>query len=320
MLGLWLENKNISLRKDLLKPIPGKNEALIKILKAGICNTDIELTKGYYPYTGVLGHEFVGLVEEGPHEIVGKRVVGEINITCGKCQYCLTGLKNHCNNRSVLGIVNKNGAFSEYVTLPVVNILEVPETVSTEAASFTEPLAAALEIQQQIQISPTHKVLVIGDGKLGILVTQTLSLKGCELWLVGHHEKKFMPLQQRGVIVGTEAIVRHHYFDIVIECTGNPSGFKLALNALKPRGVLVMKSTYAGALQTDAALIVVNEITLTGSRCGPFQPALNLLARKLIDVESLIEREYPLSEGLAAFEHAKRSGAMKILLNTTAHE
>lgn len=318
MLGLWLENKTLTLRRDLPKPVAQKDEALIKILKAGVCNTDIELTKGYYPYAGVLGHEFVGLVEEGPQELRGKRVVGELNIACNHCQNCAIGLKNHCYNRSVLGIVNKNGVFAEYITLPIANLHPVPDEVSTAEATFTEPLAAALEIQQQIQIAPTDKVLVIGDGKLGLLIAQTLLLNGCELWLIGHHEKKFKLLQQRGAIVGTEEIIpQQSYFDTAIECTGNPLGFNLALKALKPRGTLVMKSTYAGSLSIDAAAIVVNEIKMIGSRCGPFQPALRLLAKKLINTEFLIEQEYPLREGLQAFEHAKRKGALKILVTSS---
>ena len=194
----------------------------------------------------------------------------------------------------------------------------MPNNVSTQAASFTEPLAAALEIQQQINITPNNKVLVIGDGKLGNLITQTLLLKGCELWWVGHHPDKLALLAQRGVRVGDEAIVQHGYFDTVIECTGNPTGFNLALTALKPRGTLVMKSTYAGALELNAAAIVVNELTIIGSRCGPFAPALNLLARQLVDVESLIECEYSLQQGLLAFEHAMRKGAKKILLEMSS--
>ena len=315
MLGIWLEDQILLLRDDLAKPIAQSDEVLIKILTAGICNTDIELTKGYYPYTGVLGHEFVGVVETGPANLIGKRVVGEINIACGSCPRCLTGLRSHCDHRKTLGIAHKNGVFAEYITLPIENIFIVPDNVSTQAASFTEPLAAALEIQQQVNIAPNHKVLVIGDGKLGNLIMQTLLLKGCELWWVGHHPYKMASLQQHGVRVGDEAIVQHGYFDTVIECTGNPTGFKLALKALKARGTLVMKSTYAGALELNAAAIVVNELTIVGSRCGPFTPALNILARKLVDVESLIECQYSLQQGLLEFEHAMRKGAKKILLD-----
>ena len=174
MRGVWLEDKKVSLREDLAKPSPKKNEALIKVLKAGICNTDIELSRGYYPYTGILGHEFVGVVEEGPAELLNKRVVGDINAACGYCENCLIGMKNHCYNRTVLGIVNHNGALTEYLTLPSENLHVVPDNVSTEAATFTEPLAAALEIQQQVHIAPTNKLLVIGDGKLGSLIVNCL--------------------------------------------------------------------------------------------------------------------------------------------------
>jgi threonine dehydrogenase-like Zn-dependent dehydrogenase len=315
MLGIWLENKKVILKNDLPKPMPNHNEALIKVIMSGICNTDIELTKGYYPYTGILGHEFVGIVEQGPANIIGKRIVGEINAVCGVCDNCLSGLKNHCSNRTVLGIVNRNGAFSEYLTLPIENLLEVPTSVSNEAATFTEPLAAALEIQQQVNICPNHKVLVIGDGKLGNLITQTLLLTGCTVWLLGHHQEKCKPLQKLGAIIDPDIQNKSHYFDIVIECTGNPEGYQFAMCAIKPKGILILKSTYAGSLDINAATLVVNEITLIGSRCGPFQPALNLLERNLINTDVLIEKKYPLNKGIEAMEHAQQRGAKKVLID-----
>lgn len=314
MLGLWLEKNQVSLRNDLPIPTPKKDEALIKILIAGICNTDLELINGYYSFTGILGHEFVGIVESGPEELIGKRVVGEINITCNACEYCLNNLKNHCINRKVLGIANKDGVFTAYVTLPIKNLHLVPETLANEEAIFTEPLAAALQIQQQTHVKPTDKVLVIGDGKLGLLISQSLILTGCELWLASRHEKKQPFHNMLNIKYVTTYNLTKKYFDIVIECTGNADGFKIALNVIKPRGRLIIKSTYVGNLTLSAATIVVNEITIIGSRCGPFEPALQLFARKLIDVKPLIENTFLLKQGLEALNCAKIHGTKKILI------
>ena len=190
MKGLWLENNQLELRTNIPIPEPPPGEALVRVLRAGICNTDLELIKGYYPYTGIIGHEFVGIVEQGPKQLINQRVVGEINAACGNCRFCRCGQPTHCENRTVLGIVNRNGAFAEYLSLPIENLHLVPENVSTAAATFTEPIAAALEIQQQIQISKDDRVLVVGDGKLGQLIAQTLALTGCELLVVGRHEDK----------------------------------------------------------------------------------------------------------------------------------
>lgn len=314
MQGLWLENKQLQLRSDLPIPQPPAGEALVRVLRGGICNTDLELIRGYYPYQGVLGHEFVGVVEQGPEHLLNQRVVGEINAACGECSFCLTGQPTHCLNRTVLGIVNRNGAFANYLTLPVKNLHPVPESVSTDAATFTEPVAAALEIQEQVKISPQERVLVVGDGKLGQLVAQTIALTGCELLAIGRHEEKLANLSALGIKTGFAEDVETGSFDIAVECTGNPSGFAIARQALRPRGILVLKSTYAGKLNFDASSLVVDEITLIGSRCGPFTPALELLATGKVQVEGLIQGHYPLTEGIAAFEHAQRRGVMKILL------
>ncbi|CBN55547.1 MULTISPECIES: MDR/zinc-dependent alcohol dehydrogenase-like family protein [Kamptonema] len=314
MKGLWLENKQLQLCTNLPIPEPPPGEALVRVLRAGICNTDLELLRGYYPYRGILGHEFVGIVERGPADLVNKRVVGEINAACGKCRFCLSEQPTHCENRTVLGIVNRNGAFAEYLTLPVANLHPVPDSVSTDAATFTEPVAAALEIQQQVPISPEDKVLVVGDGKLGQLVAQTIALTGCELLVIGRHREKLGNLEDRGIKTGFADAVKDRYFDISIECTGNPEGFAIARRALRPRGTLVLKSTYAGALSFDASALVVDEITLIGSRCGPFKPALQLLAQNQVDVKHLIHSRYPLDEGLVAFEKAQSPGVLKVLL------
>jgi threonine dehydrogenase-like Zn-dependent dehydrogenase len=286
----------------------------VRVLRAGICNTDLELLRGYYPYTGVLGHEFVGLVEQGPTHLVNRRVVGEINAVCGRCRFCRRGQPTHCENRTVLGIVNRHGAFADYLCLPVENLHPVPENVPTEIATFTEPLAAALEIQQQVVICADDRVLVVGDGKLGQLVAQTLALTGCELLVVGRHQEKLANLAARGIKTGLVDAVTDRSFDISVECTGNPDGFAIAHRALRPRGTLVLKSTYAGNLSLDASALVVDEITLIGSRCGPFPAALELLAAEKVDVRPLIHDTYSLNQGLEAFAQAQRRGVLKVLL------
>ena len=318
MKGLWLEQKQLQLKTDLSMPETPSGEVLVKVVQAGICNTDLELLRGYYPYTGIIGHEFVGVVESvstpSANNLVNKRVVGEINAACGKCRFCLQGVPNHCEQRTVLGIVNRHGAFAEYLSLPIENLHPLPDNVSDDAATFTEPLAAALEIQEQISLTPDTQVLVVGDGKLGQLVAQTIALTGCDLSVVGRHQDKLDKLEQRGIKTGFADIAKSSSFDVAVECTGNPDGFSLALQGLRPRGTLVLKSTYAGNLSIDASALVVNEITVIGSRCGPFAKALDLLASDRVDVSSLIEKHYPLEEGLAAFNHAQQRGVLKVLL------
>ncbi|BAZ00355.1 zinc-containing alcohol dehydrogenase superfamily protein [Tolypothrix tenuis PCC 7101] len=314
MKGIWLENNQLQLRTDIPTPEPPPGEALVRVLRAGICNTDLELLRGYYPYSGILGHEFVGVVAQGPENLLNRRVVGEINAVCGHCRFCRSGNSTHCENRTVLGIVNRHGAFAEYLCLPVENLHPVPDNVSTEIATFTEPIAAALEIQQQVALSANHRVLVVGDGKLGQLVAQTIALTGCELLVVGRHPEKLANLAARGIKTGLAKDVKDRFFDISVECTGNPEGFAIARRALRPRGTLVLKSTYAGNLNLDVSSLVVDEITLIGSRCGPFPAALQLLASEQLDVTPLIHARYHLSDGLAAFEYAQTRGVLKVLL------
>ncbi len=309
MQGLWLENQRLRFRGDLPSPQPPPGEVLVRVLLAGICNTDIELTRGYYPYTGVPGHEFVGVLQDG------RRVVGEINASCGVCEPCRNGRNTHCDNRTVLGIVNRHGAFAEWLTLPAANLHVVPDAVATEEAVFTEPLAAALEIQEQVKIRPEDRVLVVGDGKLGQLVAQTLALTGCNLLVVGKHEEKLGLLDGRGIATGGADSIGPRSFDVAVECTGAPSGFALARQALRARGTLVMKSTYAGDLTFNASSLVVDEITLVGSRCGPFAPALRLLETKAVDVRPLVSATYPLAGALAAFDHSQRAGVLKVLIS-----
>ena len=315
MKGLWLENNQLELRRDIPQPEVKDGEARVRVLCAGICNTDLELIRGYYPYKGILGHEFVGVVEEGPQNLINQRVVGEINAACGHCRFCLRNEPTHCENRSVLGIVNRNGAFADYLSLPSENLYPVTDNIPTEVATFTEPVAAALEIQTQVKVHPDDRVLVVGDGKLGQLVAQTLSITGCDLLAVGRHDKKLANLRARGIKTGFAEDIQERTFDIAVECTGNPEGFAIAQRALRPRGTLVLKSTYAGNLSLDASAIVVDEITLIGSRCGRFAPALEVLAQEKIDVKPLIHASYPLDDGLAAFEQAQTKGTQKVLLN-----
>ena len=316
MKGLWLEEGELRLGEELPVPEVPEGEALVRVLRAGICNTDLELVKGYYPFTGLLGHEFVGVVESGMEELVGRRVVGEINAVCGECEACRKGRRNHCSERTVLGIVGRGGAFAEYLVLPVKNLHPVPAQVSTDAATFVEPLAAALEIQQQVRVGADERVLVVGDGKLGQLIGQTLGLTGCDLLVVGRHPEKLEQLSRRGVQTGVgERAVEEGSFDMVVECTGNAGGFELARRALRPRGTLVLKSTYAGRLSVDASGLVVDEISVIGSRCGPFAPALRLLAAGRVEVEPLISARYPLERGEAAFAKAAEKGVLKVLLD-----
>ena len=315
MRALWLEDRRLRMRDDVGIPEPPSGEALVRVLRAGICNTDIELTRGYYPYTGVPGHEFVGVVEQGPAALVGRRVIGEINAVCGACGACRAGRRTHCERRTVLGIVSRHGAFADYLVLPAENLHPVPDAVSSDAAVFTEPLAAALEVQEQVPIGPRDRVLVVGDGKLGQLVAQTLALTGCALLVVGRHDAKLSLLAARGIETGRADRARRGEFDVAVECTGNAEGFEVAQRAVRARGTLVLKSTYAGALALDASAVVVQELTLVGSRCGPFAPALRLLVEGRVAVEPLIHARYPLAEALSAFEHAQRPRVLKVLLD-----
>ncbi len=313
MQAIWLQDQQISLR-DVPKPSkPG--EALIRIRIAGICSTDLELVKGYYPYAGVLGHEFVGEVVEAPEpDWVGRRVVGEINVACGKCEQCKAGRPTHCENRTVLGIVDRNGVLAEYTTLPLANLHHIPDSVPDEAAVFTEPLAAALEIQEQTQIRPGDRVLLIGAGRLGQLIAQTLALTGADIRVVARHPQQRQLLADRGIrCIGAEEILPRRS-DIVVEATGSADGFSLARQAVRPRGTLVMKSTFKGKVNIDFSSIVVDEITVLGSRCGPFAPALRLLENREVNPAVLIAASFQLGEGLKAFEKAAQPGTLKVLV------
>ena len=312
MRALYLD-KTLTLREDYAAPTPPPGEALVRVRLTGVCNTDLELVRGYMSFRGVPGHEFVGEVVrcDSAPEWIGQRVVGEINAACGQCETCRAGRPTHCPHRTTLGIAGRDGAFAEYLCLPSVNLHRVPEGVPDEAAVFVEPLAAACEITQAIHIRPTDHVVVLGDGKLGLLCAQVLQLTGCDLLVLGHHEESLGILAKRGIQTKQDLT---GLFDIVVEATGTPEGFATARQLVRPRGTLVLKSTYHGAVDANLTLVVVDEVTLVGSRCGPVEPALRLLAQNLVEVTPLIQGRFRLSEGLAAFERAGQRGTLKILI------
>jgi len=313
MKALWLEDQKLDLREV---PKPNRpNEALIRIRKAGVCSTDLELVKGYYPYAGIPGHEFVGEVMDAPDPSwIGQRVVGEINAVCGLCEACLNGRPTHCENRTVLGIMNRNGVFAEYTTLPLQNLYRVPDSISDEMAMFTEPLAAALEIQEQIEVETTDRVLLVGAGRLGQLIAQTLALTGCDLRVLARHPFQQNLLTARGIRLISEEEIQTGKWDVAIEATGSSDGFNIARKAVRPRGTMVLKSTYKGDMSVNFSSIVVDEITVLGSRCGPFEPALRLMESRKVDPTVLITAGYKLEDGIKAFEHASQAAVLKIFL------
>lgn len=319
MKALRVENNQLQLA-EIPKPMR-ESEAVVRVLRSGICNTDLEIVRGYAGFSGTIGHEFVGVVEAAADapQLVGKRVVSEINAGCGGCEWCLKNDARHCPSRTVLGIVGRDGAHAEFLTLPARNLLEVPAAVSDEQAVFVEPLAAAFGITEQIEISPETKVVVIGDGKLGNLCAQTLCLKSRNVVLVGKHKEKLALARKRNIetVLLGDALKLNKSFDVAVEASGAESGFNLALDLLKPRGKLVLKSTFHGAPRWQASRVVVEEITIVGSRCGRFAPALELLKNKSVAVENLISEQLSLSEGVKAIERAGRKGAMKVLLSMT---
>ena len=319
MRALYLAKGQLTLHDDYPRPEVGAEDALIRVTVAGICSTDLELVKGYAGgFRGVLGHEFVGVVEAAGSpaaaEWVGRRVVGGINLGCRRCAVCLGEGPEHCPYRTTLGIHNKDGVFADTVTLPVVNLLEVPDTVADEEAVFTEPLAAALRIREQIAVRPTARTAVVGPGRLGLLVAQVLALAGTDVTVLGRRAASLELPRQLGLTAGLVDEADDDSFDLVFEATGNDAGFAHSLRIVRPRGTLVLKSTFHGNANINLTKLVVAEITVVGSRCGPFAPALRLLASGAVAVRPLIEAEYPLADALAAFAHADQPGARKILL------
>ncbi len=310
----------LKLDTNYQKPVPAKGEALIKVKMAGICNTDFEITKGYMGYKGVLGHEFVGVVEEvngDDKSLVGKRVVAEISYGCHKpdCEWCNQGLVRHCPNRHTIGIWKKDGCFAEYITLPTEILFEVPKNVSDEQVVFVEPLAAACEIVEQLHIQPVQKILVQGDGKLGLTTALALNAYNYDVTLAGRHQNKLDIAKKQGVkTILSQELKKEPVWDVVVEATGSITGFEDAMALTKPRGVLVLKSTVAGSKEINLAPIVINEITVLGSRCGQFKPALRLLENKRIDFTPMISGIYGIDDAIEAFERNKDKDSVKVLL------
>lgn len=314
---LALEWNGSTLRlDDRSVPAVDAENALVRVHLAGVCNTDLELIKGYMGFRGVLGHEFVGMVAEGPTQWIGRRVVGEINFACRRCAMCRSGLPRHCPTRRVMGILDADGAFAEYVALPVANLHGVPDGVADDAAVFAEPLAAAFEILEQVRVEPGSTCVVLGDGKLGLLAAQVLAQAGAHVLAVGKHDDKLAILRRRGIDTVLLDGWDRTRADLVVEATGSHAGFALAVAATRPRGTLVLKSTVAETAPLNLAPLVIDEITVVGSRCGPFEPALSALATGRVEVGSLISARYALRDGADALHGAAQPGAMKVLIET----
>ncbi len=316
MQALYLGNGQLSYLDNYPQPVPAKDQALIGISLAGICSTDLEIVKGYAGFEGVLGHEFVGVVEQADSDPdwVGKRVVGGINLGCGICDVCLSAGPEHCPNRTVLGIINHDGVFADYITLPIRNLVAVPDHLPDEAAVFTEPLAAAARIIEQVDPSTEMKAAVVGPGRLGLLAGLVLANAGLSITMLGRRQESLSLPKSYGLETGLVGEAADNAFDLVVEATGNEAGLVHSLRLVRPLGTLVMKSTFAGKANVDLTKLVVGEINVVGSRCGPFDSAVQLLAKNKIDPRPMIEGLYPLQDGLAAFDHAARPGVRKILL------
>ena len=302
--------------KEMTEPKPAEDEVLIRVRMAGICNTDIEITRGYMGFRGVLGHEFVGeVVASDRNEWMGKRVVADINLGCGECEYCRNGLRRHCPQRRVTGILGKDGAFAEFIAYPVTNLFAIPDSISDEEAVFIEPIAAACEILEQVHIEPIHRVAVVGDGKLGQLIARVLRLTGCRMTVYGMSEQKLRLLESLGIETSLSESSMNEKYDVIVEASGSTSGFAKALELIKPRGVFVLKSTMHEATSINTASLVIDEIQLIGSRCGRFEPAVRLMENRLIDVKPLISGIYPFEDAMGAFEEAKKPATLKVLLD-----
>lgn len=317
MLALYF-NGGLSLREAPV-PAPKPGEVLVRVALAGVCRTDLEVLRGYHAFTGIPGHEFVGVAADPTDSFwLGRRVVGEINVPCGVCERCRRGLEKHCESRQVLGLAGRNGAFAPYLTLPAANLHEVPDHVPDEAAVFTEPLAAALAVQEAAPGLKDARVLVVGDGVLGLLTSWTLAVSGHRVTLAGHYHEHLRLAEPYGVKGFLESKLREKDYDLVVEASGSPGGLDLALTRVRPQGAVVLKSTYAGGYSLDPARLVVPEVRLVGSRCGPFPKALDLLAQGAIDPRPLIARRFPLAASLKALDLAGRPGVLKVLLECGA--
>ncbi|WP_339910855.1 MDR/zinc-dependent alcohol dehydrogenase-like family protein [Symmachiella dynata] len=314
MRAVMFDESGISFREDIPQPVCRENEVLVRVLLAGLCETDLQLVQGYMGFHGILGHEFVGIAETG--RFAGQRVVGEINCSCGSCETCRQGLATHCPHRTVLGILNHDGAFADYIAVPEANLHRVPDEISTEAAVFTEPLAAAFQIPAQIPLSKEMRVVVLGDGRLGNLCAQVIRLSGATVSVVGKHRRKLDLLEKLGIATELlENLSPDRCADVVVDCTGSPSGLPTACQIIKPRGTIVLKTTVAGTPEMTLAPLVIDEITVVGSRCGPFDRAVTALENAEVEVLPLIDHRLPLSAALEAFEIARTTDTLKILLH-----
>lgn len=318
MRAVVYDQDGLRLEKQVRIPEPAADQALLRIRQAGICNTDLELVAGMYNFSGSLGHEFVADVVAGPAEWLGRRVVGEINVADGTCDMCQQGIPSQCRDRTTVGIDRHPGAFADYLTLTTANLHAVPDSVSDDAAVFVEPLAAALQVIEAVHVSPRDRVIVVGAGKLGLLVARVLQLTGADIRVVVRREKPAQLLANWGIPAARVDELETQRAQVVVDCTGNAGGFATALDLVEPRGTLVLKSTYRGLPQADLTRVVVNEVRVVGSRCGPFEAALRLLEANLVDVTALIDARYDLSDALVAFDRAKQPGMLKVILQHQA--
>ncbi len=315
MRAVVLKNGRIEVTDDAPCPSPGVNEVLVRVLLAGVCATDLEIVKGYAGFEGILGHEFVGVVEEADDKtLVGRRVVGGINIGCRECAVCVARGPEHCEQRTVLGIKDRDGAFAEYLALPVSNLQQVPDDVPDEEAVFTEPLAASVRILEQVPVPAGARVGVVGPGRMGMLIAQVLRQSGATVTVLGRSETSLALARNLELATALVASYPDDSFDLVVEATGNDAGLAHSLRLVRPLGTLVMKSTFHGKANLDLTKLVVSEITLVGSRCGPFDEALQLLQQGTIRVDVLVDAEYALVDAVKALEHADRPGVRKVLL------
>lgn len=314
------------LRTDAPVPAPAAGEVLLRVLRAGVCSTDLEITRGYMGFRGILGHEFVGRVERcGPNAAggagnaalrVGDRVACEINCVCSRCEFCTAGLSNHCNRRSVIGIDGRDGAFAEFIAVPAANCHRIPDNVGDDEAVFVEPLAAAFQITRQMKIEPRHHVTLLGSGRLGLLVAQVIARTGCRFRVIGRNPRTLGLLDRMRIATARpEDVVKFGDQHVVIDCTGSAEGLTLAMRLVRPRGTIVMKSTYADGAPINIAPLVINEVTLLGSRCGPFDEAIRALERRDIDVRPLISRTLPLSRGPDLLAEAAKPDCIKLLID-----
>ena len=314
---LHWDGHSLQVRATYPEPKLTERTVLVKVTLAGICSTDLQILRGYMGFSGVPGHEFVGTVVDGPDTLKGQRVVGEINFACGACAWCARSLQRHCPTRQVMGILNADGSFAEYLTVPIENLHVVPENVADEEAVFTEPLAAAFEILDQLLLQSDTEVVVFGDGKLGLLCAQVLHSVGARVTLVGKYAEKLALAHRKGIITRQVADWTPRPVDVVVEATGSTLGLTLAMATVRPRGTLVLKSTVAQEHTLSLAPLVINEVTVIGSRCGRFPPALQALAHKQIAVTPLIAATYPLADGIAAMNRAAEPGVLKVLLRNS---